>query len=375
MEIAGGISEGRLECGLMNGMFLKSRRVWCVVAICVFVSGCADVHYSAPGGTYHAYGDSITFGAGVANARTHAYPAIVAAHERAVLWNYAIPGDQACDIPTRQIFRHRDSPSLAEHGKYSILIGTNDVNVKGPGPYESVFQICLQAAASWLAIPAEYKVLATSSTVTTSGPGRIDRSNHWNAWTTAGTGSSVTFPITLPVSGPVYAWPRISDANAATYTYSLDGVVLGTASTQTAPKINTQRGTTDSLSFLRFPSVDAGKHLVTFTQISAGRDGVSVVGIGTPAGSQAGDLPRVLLGTIPYEYDNGKCNVAVSDVPCQEYIEIIEADLNLFHGDGLNVALFDTRQYLPATAQDMYDALHPNALGHIELSHAVESVW
>ena len=118
----------------------------------------------------------------------------------------------------------------------------------------------------------------------------------------------------------------------------------------------------------------AGKHLITFTQISVGNDGVSVVGIGTPSGSQLGDLPGVLLGTIPYQYDKDQCN-AVSDAPCQEYIEIIEANLNLFLADGLNVSLFDTRKYLPATAQDMYDALHPNALGHIELSDAVESVW
>jgi lysophospholipase L1-like esterase len=327
----------------------------------------------APGGTYHAYGDSITFGASLKNPSTEAYPALVAAQKKAAVWNYAISGDQACDITTRQIFPHKDPP-VAGHRKYSILIGTNDVNVEGVGAYESVFEVCLQAAASWLAIPAEYKVSATSSTVTSAGLGGIDRSNHWSAWTTAGEGSSVTFPITLAANGPVYAWPLIRDDDPAKYTYSLDGIVLGSASMQTTPRIHTQNGSTESLGFLRIPSVAAGKHSVTLTQTSTGNGGVSIVGIGTPAGSLTSDLPRVLVGTIPYQFNDGKCN-AVSDAPCQEYIDIIEADLSLLAADGLNVSLFDTRNFMPATAHDMYDAVHPNAQGHIELSHAVESAW
>jgi len=47
-----------------------------------------------------------------------------------------------------------------------------------------VFKLCHQAALSWLAVPAENKVLATGSGVTTTGKGAIDSSNNWNAWTT-----------------------------------------------------------------------------------------------------------------------------------------------------------------------------------------------
>jgi hypothetical protein len=257
---------------------------------------------------------------------------------------------------------------------YSVLIGTNDVDVKGTGAYEQVFILCHEATLSWLAVPAEYKVLATNLSVTTIGAGAIDRSDNWNAWTTAGMGSSVSFPITTTKSGPIYLWPRINDNNPATYTYSLDGLVIGAGSTQTTPALATQNGSTNSLGFIRLAAVPPGQHVVTFTQTSAGLNGVSLVGIGTPAGSVSGTMPTVLAGTIPYQLDTGKCTIT-SDQPCLEYIQDIEADVNLFSGDGLDVRLFDTRKFMYGTAAEMNDSLHPNAFGQLELSHAVEVAW
>jgi lysophospholipase L1-like esterase len=344
--------------------------------------GCVDTvsHHDQPGSIalpvtqYHAYGDSITYGYNLSDPATQAYPVLVAAYEQVPFENYALSGDQACDMPTRQIFANEDNPVLATHTEYTVLIGTNDVDVKGTGAYESVFILCHKAALSWLAVPVDYKVLATDSGVTTTGAGQIDSTNHWNAWTTAGQGSSVSFPITITTSGPIYAWVRISDNNPATYTYSLDGVVLGTASTQTNPRISTQNGTNNSLGFLRLPPVITGKHVVTFTQTSTDINGVSVVGIGTPSGPTTNTLPTVLAGTIPYQFNDGQCT-ASSDEPCLEYIRDIDADVRQFSADGLDVRLFDTRMYMFGTAAEMNDTLHPNALGQIELSHAVEASW
>ena len=334
------------------------------------LAGCT----SAPVTQYHAYGASITYGATLSDPATQAYPALVAAYAQVPFKNYASSGDQACDVPPRQIFANKDSPSLATHMEYSVLIGSNDVDTKGIGAYESVFTLCYQATLSWLAVPAEYKILANDSRVTTLGAGAIDSSNNWNAWTTAGQGSSISFPITLTRSGPIYAWPRIDDNNPATFTYSLDGAVLGTASTQTHPSISTQKGTTNSLGFLRLPPVSPGKHLVTFTQTSVGINGVSVVGIGAPAGPTTNRLPTVLAGTIPYQFNTGQCT-ASSDEPCLQYTQDIEADEKLFSADGLDVRLFDTREYMFGTAAEMNDPLHPNVLGQIELSHSVEASW
>jgi hypothetical protein len=285
----------------------------------------------------------------------------------------ALPSDQACDIPTRQIFPNNDFPTLATHPTYTILIGTNDVAVKGAGPYEAVFKLCHQAAISWLAIPTEYKVLSTGTGVATTGTGAIDSSDDWNAWTTGGLGSTISFTITTNQFGPIYAWPRIADNSLGTYTYSIDGVVVGSASTQITPHIATWNGSSNSLGFIRLPPVPAGTHVVTFTQTSVGANGLSVVGIGTPTRLAADQFPTVLAGIIPFQLPGSPCDS--SDGPCQAYIQDIEADVDLFSADGLNVRLFDTRKFMFGMPSEMNDLVHPNEFGHFELSHSVEAAW
>jgi lysophospholipase L1-like esterase len=326
---------------------------------------------------YYAYGDSITAGYLLASPGTQDYPALVASKENVPANNRAFSGEMACDLPPSQIFYSGDSPALSPHIASSVLIGTNDVDIKGVGAYEAVFTLCHEATLSWLGVPVEYKVLANGSGMKTYGPGAIDTTNHWNAWTTGGKGSTVSFTIITPTTGPIYAWPIIDDTNSSTYTYSLDGVVKGTGTTKTTPAIATQNGVTNSLGFIRFSPVAAGTHVITFTQTSEGADGVSVVGIGAPDGSPSGALPTVFAGTIPYQYpgpSGGPCTAA-TDQPCQEYIQDIQADVSLFTSDGLDIRVFDTRLYMLGTAAEMTDALHPNVLGQMKLSQSLEAVW
>jgi hypothetical protein len=320
---------------------------------------------------YRAYGDSITYGATLV-APEKPYPAYVAGAEGVSFSDNALSRDQACDVPTRQIFPHQDAPTLATHPTYSLLIGTNDVIAKGAGAYEAVYTLCQQATISWLGIPAEHKSLAGGSGMTATGPGAIESANHWNAWTTEGLDASVSFTITTSESGPVYAWPRIDDYSPATYTYALDGVVAGRASTQTTPRIATLNSSSNSLGFLRLPAVPPGTHVVTFTQTSAGSSGVSVVGIGVPGGPAADLLPKVLVGTIPFQKSDD-CDS--SDGACEKYIRDTMANVLLFSGDGLHVRLFDTRKFMFATGAEMNDYVHPNERGQYELSKAVEASW
>jgi lysophospholipase L1-like esterase len=327
--------------------------------------------------SYKSYGDSITAGYLLEDPTTQAYPALVAADEQVQLSNRAISGNMSCDIPTTEIFPNEDNPALSPKIRSSVLVGTNDAVIKGAGYYEQVFILCHLATLSWLAVPAEDKVLANGNGVTTTGLGALDTTNHWNAWTTGGPGATVTFAIVTTQDGPIYLWPRISDNNPATYTYSLDGAVEGTASTQTSPLIATTNGTDSSLGFIRLAMVEAGKHVVTFTQTSAGTNGVSVVGIGAPGESSANDLPAVIVGTVTYQYhgpSGGPCTAATY-APCQQYTQDIEADVSLLSADGLDIKLVDTRKFMFGSASEMSDALHPNTLGQKELSNAFESVW
>ena len=339
-------------------------------------SGSSNVTVSTPatGTHYYAYGASTTAGYTLSNPRTQAYPSLVAAFENVPLSNRAINGDQACDVAATQIFPNSDSPTLTTHSVSSTLIGTNDVDVQGTGAYEAVYSLCNRAIISWLGVPLEYKALANGSKASTTGSGSADSS--WNAWTTAAQGATVSFTIATSSIGPIYAWPLIDDRSSATYSYSLDGVVIGTGKMQTTPQMATQNGTSRSLGFIRIPLVSAGTHVITFTQTSVGSSGVSVVGVGSPFGSLGNTLPTVLVGTITFQLmgaSDGACTV--TDAPCAQYVLDQKADAALLLSDGLDVRVFDTRQYMFGTSSEMNDGLHPNALGQVELSHAVEAVW
>jgi hypothetical protein len=218
------------------------------------LGGCGTVHFNSAATSlakYRAYGDSITYGATLSGLRLQAYPSLVGYAERVTFVNNAKSGDQACDVPARQIFPNLDSPDLQSRPTYSLLIGTNDVDLKGTGAYEAVFALCHLATLTWLGVPVEHKVLATGAAMAASGPGSLDTSNHWNAWTTGGLGASVQFKITTTAPGPIYAWPIIDDAISVEYAYSLDGVQSGIGNTQTRPAIITQNGSTKSLGFIR----------------------------------------------------------------------------------------------------------------------------
>jgi hypothetical protein len=319
---------------------------------------------------YHAYGDSITAGHTLTDPATQEFPAVVGAYEGVPFEDYAVGSSEACDLPVNQIFAHEDSPSLASYSIYSVLIGSPDVIFRGDGAHELVFMMCHKAILSWLAVPKEYKVLATSSAVTTTGPGSIDTKDNWNAWTTEGLGSTVSFPITTTVSGPIYLWPLISSVNPTTYTYSLDGLVVGTETTQWT--VSTALGNTTSLGFIRLGAVPPGKHVVKVTQTSSGT--VSVVGIGTTRGTASGTMPTVLVGTLTYQRDTAGCTIA-SYEPCLNYTLDVEADMNIFLIDGLDLRLFDTRNYMFATAPEMDDDYHPSALGQIEIGHSIEAIY
>ena len=316
---------------------------------------------------YHAYGDSITAGYGLSDPGL-VYASLAAAYNSVALSDNAISGDESCDVTTRQIFPDADSPALTSNGLYSLLIGTNDADIRGPGAGELTFNLCDQADLSWLATPLEYKVLATSSAVVVAGASHVETVDNFNAVTTDGLGASVTFPFTRTFAAAVYLWYRIDDSNTGTFTCSVDGTPFAMLQVAPVTAIRTQNGTRTSVAVLRMPLVAAGAHALSCTQTSAGPNGMGLIAIGGPPPAGTLKRPRLLAGLLPLQLNTGREAILAA------YDADIRSNVALFAGDGLDIELFDAAAYMTGTTSDLSDALHPNALGNQEIFKAFQQV-
>jgi hypothetical protein len=353
-------------------------------SLVALLAGCgADQAYSIAaqrvtvpftGAIYHAFGDSITYGATLADGANQNYAALLAHDRTLTLTDAAIDGRMACDLAVEEIFPVADSPRLNNGTLYSILISTNDIDHKGAGPYETTFSLCHLAASSWLAIPEEMKIRATAASVTSTGDISLDPSNHWNAVVTNSPGSSISFPLSLAAPAPVYLWYHGIDGSNGTFTVAVDGAVQSSIATAANPPMLTAAGNTNSLSVIRLPSFAAGNHTLTIRQTSVGAAGASIVAVGIPPAAPVSGMPLLLIGTTPRYLIGSGYECAADETPCTEYTAAINKVVSTLHADHLNVYLFNSRTYESGTSADMNDVVHPNVLGQQELEHAVQDV-
>jgi lysophospholipase L1-like esterase len=352
------------------------------LSIVLLITGCSPGNFFSNPATstsislamianYHAYGDSITYGSALADPATQNYPALLAAAASLPHTDYGVPGDESCDVPNR-IFAAGDSPTLQSQTLYTLLISTNDADFKGAGAYETVFNLCQQAAIAWLALPAELKTLATSGTVTTSGPTHSD--TMFASLATDAANATIVFPLSLAVTRPVYLWYTVTDGSAGTFTASLDGAVRGSIASSTSPAIATVNGSARSLALLRIPSVPAGTHTLALTQTSIGASGMDILGVGVPPAQPPASMPRLLVGTTPRQLIGSGAPCDVYSAICAAYIADITANVALLQADGLNITLFTSAKYMSGTSADMADSVHPNPRGHQEIFHAIADV-
>ena len=313
-------------------------------------------------GGHWAFGDSITFGYGVPNPSTGNYAYLLAAAYRLTLVNSARSGDQACDV-WPQMFRSSAGYSREAAPLFSLMIGTNDVDVKGTGAYEPVFTACDLSALSWLGTPRTAKVLAGDAAFTASGACSSTASASLLG-ATACSGGSGTVTATATTSGnPVYVWYLISDRAGPGdgIAVILDGTAQGTFATRTAVPIATQNGGTQGMAVLRLPAA-AGSHTVSIT--TTGLAGVLGVGSNPSTGA---DHPRLLVGDLP----NQAYGTPVAPIASQlVYIGHTTGVEELLQSDGMDVHRALTREYMLGTVYEMADQLHPNTLGQQELEAA-----
>lgn len=351
--------------------------------LALLIVGCArDVVYSftyptvpaAPFSSvvtgYHAYGDSITYGYTLSNSSTQAYPYLIGKDNGYAVSDFGIPGDQACDLAPHQIGRNLDAPGTAGFPLYTVLVGTNDADGKGIGPYEATFDLCQQAAIAWLAIPLDLKVLAPSGTVT-HGFGTVASMDGWKYWLTNMQDSSISFSIQLPAAAPVYVWRRIVDGDPGIYSVAVDGTPAGSLTTATFPAMSTENGTTASVALFRIPEVPAGQHTIFFTQTSSVGT-MQIVGIGAPPSAKR-SLPSVIVGSVPLQMAGTSAPCSTNPLRCYAYTADVYANVVLFDKDGLDVRFADNHPDMHATSAEMNDPIHPNPLGQSELRTAFET--
>jgi len=317
---------------------------------------------------YRAFGDSITTCATGVTIGSNCYVmhwaydlgTLVSGSYAAT--NRSVSGDQSGDVVWR--IQSADNPAVSGTPTlYSLLIGTNDANVNGigPGTWEANYELFHQAAIAWFALPTK----TAGSTAATTGTCANDTT--FGAVTgeqCTANASTLTFSSFTATTGPVYIFYRVISTDAGTWTYAIDG---GTpVSVNTAPPINftTGNGHTSSMGVIRVSGVAAGSHSIVFTQTHSGT--MSILALAAIPTLNYTALPIVVVGDVPNQLDGNLLSTT------QAYSADADADIRLLAGDGLHVALAPVNAGLQATtaAADMFNTLHPNDVGHLELYRA-----
>ena len=313
-------------------------------------------------GGHWAFGDSITYGYGVSNPATGNYAYLLAAAYHLTLVNSARGGDQACDV-WPQMFRSNAGYTGVAAPLFSLMIGTNDVDIKGTGAYEAVFTACDLAALSWLGTPRAAKVLAGDAALAAagacSGSARADLLG-----AVACSGGPGTVTAALSSSGnPIYLWYLISDSASAGdgITVTLDGAAQGTFATLPVVPIATQNGNWQGMAVVRLPAA-VGSHTVQIA--TTGFAGVLGVGSNPATGA---DHPRLLVGDLPNQAYGSPVAPIASQLIYIGHTTDVE---QILQADGMDVHRALTRTYMLGTVYEMADQLHPNIVGQQQLEKA-----
>lgn len=316
-------------------------------------------------GGHWAFGDSITYGYGLPNPSTGNYAYLLATAYRLTFVNSAKSGDQACDV-WAQLYRSAAGYTAQAAPLFSLMIGTNDVDVKGTGAYESVFTACDLAALSWLGTPRTAKVIAGDAALSASGTCSSTASASLLG-TAACSGGPGTVTATLSTSGnPIYVWYLLSDSASPGdgVSLALDGTAQGTFTTRATVPVATANGGTQGMAVVRLPAAP-GSHTVSINTTGL----AGVLGIGSNPSTGA-DHPRLLVGDLPNQAYGSPVAPIASQLVYVGHTTDIE---QLLQSDDMDVHRALTRTYMLGTVYEMADQLHPNAVGQLELEKAFDA--
>jgi hypothetical protein len=313
--------------------------------------------------TYHALGDSITFGTGATDTSVD-YVSLLGNFEHQAIVNRGAPGAVGCDMADQEIFNNENPNTINNNNPtYTEFTGGADANEKGVGPYEAVYTLCMQASLSWLGVPSTSKTFATQCSKT--GTWSADTAYVQNIGLQSSTsGSTLTCNITTP-SGILYGWYRFCDSCTGTFTYAIDGGSATSVSTTSTTPIAANG--THGEGLIRVTGLSAGSHSVVFTTTNSAL--VSIVGVGTPPPSNIKACCVVFDGGVYKFYADGESAQTAAYNTDAQNVQILLA------GDGLNIVFVPVRNYVDDINGMLVANVHPNNLGHSQIAQAFETYW
>ncbi|HEV2575910.1 MAG TPA: hypothetical protein VGU25_01755 [Acidobacteriaceae bacterium] len=283
--------------------------------------------------------------------------------------NLCRAGDMAADTARAWVMPNA-VPALGRRQLYTLMVGTNDLlQCGGQTGCLPNFINAMTAMLSWLALPANDKVLGSSLNVSSAWTPDL---NIGVATNTAG--ASLSFPVQQTVDGrTLYIAYRVFDAgkvNGGTATVQVDGKTVATLSTiaNAGRFISTPNGTSDTIWAVGIPLGAVGAHTVTITNGSSGGF-FSFQWAGVSSGQYASTTgaPRVMVALLPQ-----------STAPYFNTVEVTHNNaLNqlatALAADGMWVTVVHCDSVLNITT-DLVDTVHPNTAGHAKLAAAFEGV-
>lgn len=317
-----------------------------------------------------ANGDSITAGFGVGGS---SYVAFMATDWGITLSNQGTNSTMACDNIATGVFANLTgsvaTPGVTSGNLYTLMLGTNEANIKGAGSYEAVYDLCQKASISWMATPNSAKVKAQTCSQTGTWANDTTPVTGYGVRSTTN-GSTLTCSITT-TGKPIYIWYEVVDGDAGTFTYNVDGAGAVAVNCFTSPAVATFIGSTTAMALARITGISSGVHSVVITVTSSTGAGnpVPIWAIGSPSSTSYRNTLAAIIGGVIRQLNDDKA------ADTSAYNNDVSADVTLLQGDNLPIFFADSRSSLNTTT-DMLDQVHPNITGQTNIARiAFEPVY
>lgn len=258
--------------------------------------------------------------------------------------------------------------SVAVNEGSQIMIGTNDLRKYGSAANNvDTFKRAHAALIAWMAIPEIGKVRATSPLI--SYTGNWGSTTVYPGFTIQGSpsiGSVASFTFTGSTLYFSTARTNVTGTRA-TATVRIDGVVVGTVTTQ-GYSANTLLGRDYGPALYRFGGLSAGQHTVTITTVTADAQNLFYVEWFAVPDAEKLSRPVNVLNVARQVVSGGNL-----DATTIAYNAAISDNVTMLTGDGFHIGLVDVFSKIDPATDLQSDGQHFNLQGHNKVAAAAST--